>query len=144
VLVMTTFPRRNVSSAYTFTQTSLLESFSSQDPQLGDVNAGDELPYVPKHQVNVSAGIDVWRISAHAQLNFIDRMREVAGQGMEGPQTDPLLTVDVHLGFRVFDWLRLYADARNIADTRVIVARRPFGARPNAPRTFIAGIKLDY
>ncbi len=133
-----------ITAAYTFTQTSLLESFSSQDPQLGDVREGDELPYVPKHQLNVSAGVDVWRISAHAQLNFIDRMREVAGQGMEGPLTDPLLTVDLHLGFRVFDWLRLYADARNVGDSRVIVARRPFGARPNAPRTFIAGIKVDY
>lgn len=49
-----------------------------------------------------------------------------------------------HLGFRVFDWLSLYADARSVADNRVIVARRRFGARPNAPRTLIAGLKLTY
>lgn len=133
-----------LSVAYTFTQTALLDMFDSDDPQLGMVNEGDELPYVPKHQLNLSAGIDVWRVSAHAQLNFIDRMRELAGQGAEGPLTDPLLTVDLHLGFKVFDWLRVYADARNVGDSRVISARRPFGARPNAPRTFIAGIKLDY
>jgi Fe(3+) dicitrate transport protein len=133
-----------LSLAYTLAQTELLDTFSSGDAQLGKVTAGDELPYVPRHQLNLSAGVDVWRVSAHAQLNFIDRMREVAGQGDEGPLTDPQLTVDVHLGFRVFDWLSLYADARNIADNRAIIARRPFGARPNAPRTLIAGLKLSY
>jgi Fe(3+) dicitrate transport protein len=135
-----------LSAAYTFTQTALLASFSSPDPQLGDVEAGDELPYVPHHQLNLAAGIDVWRVSAHAQLNFIDRMREVAGQGaaLPGTLTDPQAVLDVHLGFRLFDWAQLYLDVRNLGDNRVIVARRPFGARPNAPRTIIAGLKLDY
>ncbi|MBL8953339.1 MAG: TonB-dependent receptor [Myxococcaceae bacterium] len=135
-----------LSAAYTYTQTELLDAFASADPQLGDVEPGDELPYVPRHLVNLSAGIDVWRVSAHAQLSFIDRMREVAGQGeaTDAELTDAQLTLDVHVGFRVFDWLRIYGDARNLTDTRAIVARRPFGARPTAPRTFIVGVKLDY
>jgi len=134
-----------LSLAYTFTQTALLEAFSSADPQLQDVEVGDELPYVPKHQLNVSAGIDVWRVSAHAQLNFVDRMRELAGQGELDPAstTDPQLTLDVHLGYRLFDGARVYVDARNLTDNRALVSRRPFGARPNAPRTVIVGLKLD-
>ncbi len=134
-----------LSLAYTYTQTALLEAFSSADPQLGDVEAGDELPYVPRHQLNLSAGIDVWRLSAHAQVNFVDRMREIAGQGDALPSdlTDPQLTLDVMVGYRVLDNLRLYFDARNLTDNRALVSRRPFGARPSAPRTLIAGLKLD-
>lgn len=135
-----------LSVAYTLTKTALKETFDSADPQLGNVTSGDELPYVPLHQLNVSAGIDVWRVSAYAQLNFIDRMREVAGQGEAAPGelTDAVLTLDTHVGFKVFDWASLYFDARNLTDTRAIVARRPFGARPNAPRTLIVGLKLSY
>ena len=133
-----------LSLAYTLTQTRLLDAFESADPQLGDVEAGDELPYVPRHLLNVSAGVDVWRFSAHAQLSFIDRMRELAGQGEGGLLTDAQVTVDAHVGFRVFDWARVYFDARNLGDRRALVARRPFGARPSAPRTLIVGLKLDY
>lgn len=135
-----------LSFAYTLTGTRMLTSFQSADPVWGNVEEGDELPYVPRHQLNISAGIDIWRIGAHAQLFFIDRMREVAGQGAleEKWATDAQVSVDVHLSFRITDWASLYADGRNLTDGHFIVGRRPFGARPNAPRTFIGGIKLQY
>ena len=76
----------------------MLTSFQSADPVWGNVEEGDELPYVPRHQLNISAGIDIWRIGAHAQLFFIDRMREVAGQGAleEKWATDAQVSLDVH------------------------------------------------
>lgn len=135
-----------LSLAYTFTQTRLLQSYQSQDPVLGQVQAGDELPYVPRHQLNVAAGIDVWRIGVHGQFTFIDRMREVAGQGEYDPRwaTDALPVLDLHAGFKLTDWAELYFDARNVLDSHAIVGRRPFGARPNAPRTMLGGLKLHY
>jgi Fe(3+) dicitrate transport protein len=135
-----------LSLAYTFTKTQLLSSFRSADPQLGNVKAGDELPYVPPHQLNASVGIEIWKMMAHAQFNFVDRMREVAGQGpvKPGMLTDAQVTVDLNLGFKIFDWAQVYLDGRNITDNRALVSRRPFGARPNAPRTLIAGLKLTY
>jgi|APLak6261679142_1056127.scaffolds.fasta_scaffold00102_36 Fe(3+) dicitrate transport protein len=135
-----------LAATYTFTGTRLLSSFSSDDPVFGAVREGDELPYVPKHLFNASVGVDVWRVSAHAQVTFIDRMRELAGQGafIEGRTTDAQLTVDLHLGFKVTEWAGLYFDARNLFDQHAIVGRLPFGARPNAPRTLIGGVKLTY
>ena len=41
--------------AYGFTRTRLASTFVSEDPQLGSVQAGDELPYVPHHQGALSA-----------------------------------------------------------------------------------------
>jgi Fe(3+) dicitrate transport protein len=73
-------------------------------------------------------------------------MREKAGQGalLPGSATDWQATLDVVANARVTDWLELYANARNLTDQHAIVSRRPFGARPNAPRTFLVGLKLRY
>lgn len=131
---------------YTFTGTRLHSGFTSDDPAYGRVQEGDELPYVPRHMLNASVGAEVWRVSAHAQFTFLDRMREVAGQGafVDGVTTDVQAVVDLHLGFKLADWAQLTFDARNLFDQHAIVGRRPFGARPNAPRTLIGGLKLSY
>jgi Fe(3+) dicitrate transport protein len=135
-----------LSVAYTLTGTALLNAFSSADPQLGDVEVGDELPYVPPHQLNLSAGINVWKLGVHAQLNLVAPMREVAGQGPipPGEGTDWQATLDLVANAQLTDWLELYGNVRNVTDQHAIVSRRPFGARPNAPRTFLVGLKLRY
>lgn len=134
-----------VSFAYTLTGSQMRQAFQSEDPTFGTVRAGDELPYVPRHQLNVTVGVEVWRVGAHAQLFFVDRMRERAGQGVFEPgwTTDAQLTLDAHLKFRLTDWAHLTFDARNLTDARSVVGRRPFGARPNAPRMLIGGISLN-
>src|SRR5690606_5377617 len=60
-----TFPLR---INYTFTQSSFRTSFLSDDPQWGDVGVGDELPYVPEHQVNFAAGVarPLWNVMLNA------------------------------------------------------------------------------
>ncbi|WPB80456.1 TonB-dependent receptor [Archangium violaceum] len=134
-----------VSVAYTFTQTRLLEDFRSADPQFGLVRAGDELPYVPWHQLFATAGVEGARWGAYVNASFVDVMREVAGQGVipEGEKTDALLTFDVNANWNVTRWGQVYLSARNVLDQQGIVSRRPFGARPNAPRTVILGFKLS-
>jgi Fe(3+) dicitrate transport protein len=135
-----------LSLTYTFTGSRMLSTFSSDDPVFGQVREGDELPYVPKHLFNATAGLDVWRVSANAQVSFIDRMRERAGQGVlvDSLATDAQWVVDVHVGFKLTDWAQATFDGRNLGNSQAIVGRRPFGARPNAPRTFIGGLKLTY
>lgn len=135
-----------LSVAYTLTGTALLTAFDSADPQLGNVEVGDELPYVPAHQLNLAAGISVWRFGVHAQFNLISPMREEAGQGplARGKATDWQATLDVVANAQVTDWLELYFNARNLTDQHAISSRRPYGARPNAPRTFLGGLKIRY
>jgi Fe(3+) dicitrate transport protein len=135
-----------VSFAYTLTGTALLNAFNSADPQLGDVEVGDELPYVPAHQLNLAAGIEVWKFGVNAQFNLVSPMREEAGQGpmVPGKSTDWQATLDVVANVQITDWLELYFNARNLTDQHALVSRRPFGARPNAPRTFLGGFKIRY
>lgn len=137
-----TFP---LTVAYTFTHTRLLNDFRSSDPQFGNVVAGDELPYVPHHQLFASLGVEGARWGAFISSTFLGSMREEAGQGdiPEGLKTGALLTFDVNAHWNITRWGQLYVSGRNILDEAVIVGRRPYGARPNAPRTLIGGFKVQ-
>ncbi|MGQ0503710.1 MAG: TonB-dependent receptor family protein, partial [Myxococcaceae bacterium] len=126
-----------LSLAYTWTRTRLLESFTSPDPQFGRVRAGDELPYVPQHQLVANAGIGHERFSLDVAAIYMGAMREVAGQGVApaGLLTDAQLTFDATAAVMPFRHAKIYLNVRNLLDSRTLSARRPFGARPIAPRT---------
>jgi Fe(3+) dicitrate transport protein len=132
-----------LSAAYTFTHAEFRSTFQSSDPIYGDVEKGDELPYVPRHQLSVSLGIDAEVAALNAAMSYVAAMREEAGSAPfdESLVTDEQLTVDVAGEWRIFEQLKLYASVRNIGDARNIVSRRPFGARPNAPRWIHIGVK---
>ena len=137
-----TFP---TSVAYTFTRTELLEDFRSDDPQYGVVRAGDEMPYVPRHQLYASAGVESARGGVYLSATYVGFMREAAGQG-EVPaaeKTGAQLTFDLNASWNFAKSAELYLSARNLLDEQIIVSRRPYGARPNAPRTVLIGLKYS-
>jgi Fe(3+) dicitrate transport protein len=131
--------------AYTFTQTELLTAFTSENPQLGDVQPGDELPYVPKHQLAATASLvsDGWG-GFSVGATWIDKMRELAGQGEAAPEdeTDAAFYLDVSAYGQLLPELQLYGKVSNLLDNRYIASRRPFGARPGAPRMAFVGVKV--
>jgi Fe(3+) dicitrate transport protein len=134
-----------VSVAYTFTRANFASSFSSQDPIYGDVEDGDEIPYVPKHQVNATLAAELERASAYVSFGYVSRMREEAGQGAldDTLATDKQKWIDVGAQARIVGPLKLYANWRNVLNERYIVSRRPYGARPNAPSWVQVGAKVD-
>ncbi|MDC0711369.1 TonB-dependent receptor [Stigmatella sp. ncwal1] len=138
-----TFP---TSLAYTLTRTRLQEDFRSADPQFGVVQAGDEMPYVPLHQLAASAGVEAALGGLFLSATYVDSMRESAGQGEvpEGERTGSLLTFDANASWNFSREGLLYLNVRNILDKQVVVSRRPFGARPNAPRLITAGLKYSF
>ncbi len=134
-----------LSVTYTYTQTELLESFQSADPHFGNVRAGDELPYVPRHQGALSLSAEAMRWSAFVNANLTGAMRERAGQGETEPGelTSQIITVDVGAAYFFNPEAQLYLQARNVTDEVGITSRRPYGARPNAPRTVLVGFKYS-
>jgi Fe(3+) dicitrate transport protein len=138
-----TFPL-NVS--YTLTFAEFLDTFESQDPMWGNVLAGDEIPYVPRHQLNGQAGVETEKVGGYAMLTYVASMREEAGSEPmdESLHTDEQLVVDVGAHYRVLEPLDLYLNVRNLFDSHDLVARRPFGARPNAPRWVQVGAKVKF
>ncbi len=136
------FPLR---ATYTYTYTRFRTGFESDNPQFGSVAVGDHLPYVPEHQLSFQAGFD-WRfLGITATGAFVSEMRDTASHGAVDASalTEPYFLLDATARVEVLPGFRITARAENITDTRAIVTRRPFGARPPRPFMFQAGLEVD-
>ena len=82
----------------------------------------------------------------NASAKFVDEMRTVAGRGSipSGSGTDAHVVLDLTGEYEVHKNVRLFTTAYNITDEEYVAARRPAGARPGAPRTVLAGLKLKF
>jgi Fe(3+) dicitrate transport protein len=133
-------------ASYTLTRARFEENFSSSEPSWGDVRAGDELPYVPRHQLAVTAGIEHARASGTVAATYVSAMREEAGSEPieESLATDEQFLIDASASARLLAGISVYANLRNVLGSAFIVSRRPYGARPNAPRWLQVGAKLAF
>jgi Fe(3+) dicitrate transport protein len=135
-----------IMAAYTYTRTELLEANDLQDPTLRNAVAGDELPYVPRHLAAATVAFETPRASLAVAGSYISAMREQAGQGPATPTeplTDPSLIFDVTAKVAITQSGQFYLNVRNVFDEADIVSRRPFGARPVAPRWVQVGLKWN-
>jgi Fe(3+) dicitrate transport protein len=135
-----------LSASYTLTLAEFRRSFDSQDPMFGSVERGDELPYVPRHQAYASVAAEIAEAGVYAAGTFVSRMRERAGsEPLEDTlATDRQFVVDFGGKYRPLEFLEAYVSLRNAFDSRALVSRRPFGARPNAPRWLQVGAKASF
>lgn len=132
--------------SYTYTRSEFQSDFSSSNPLWGDVEAGDEMPYLPYHLLSAEIGAraESWEISAAAR--YTGTMRNTAGQGEAPPEerAGGYTVVDLAAHYRIQPWGHVYVTLSNLFDQAQIVSRRPFGARPGRPRYLIAGYKNEF
>jgi Fe(3+) dicitrate transport protein len=109
---------------------------------LRDVQVGDELPYIPEHQLRAMAGLesDKWRFNIAA--SYIGKLRTRAGQGEFVPEEsiDSHVVWDVVAAWQFTPQLSTYVKVDNLFDETYIAARRPAGVRPGLPRTAFLGL----
>lgn len=129
---------------YTLTHAEFRNSFQSQFGPWGNVRIGDELPYVPRHQLFASVETDhvAWR--ARVEGFYVGRMRTLAGQGafVATDATDAYFVLNVSGEYALTAGTSLFASVQNVADNSYIVARQPAGVRPGLPRLVQAGLKI--
>lgn len=133
--------------AYTYTDATFGNSFESDFEGWGpEVRAGDDLPYLPAHQVAVGSGLEAERWSLFVDLSWVDELRTEAGQGpiRAGSGTDAHFLVDLSSRLRLVDSLDLMLQVRNVTDEVYVAARRPAGARPGLPRTAMLGLSWGF
>ena len=135
-----TFP---FSLKYTWTTEAEFKSaFDSDFGPWGEVEVGDELPYIPEHQLRLTAGLQHERFNVNLAANFIGQMRTKAGQGeyVPGESIDSHVVVDFMAAFSFTQNLATYVKIDNLLDETYVAARRPAGVRPGLPRTAYLGI----
>lgn len=135
-----TFP---FSLKYTWTtEAEFKNAFDSGFDPWGEVEIGDELPYIPEHQLRLTAGLEDERFNVNLAANYVGKMRSKAGQGafLAGETVDSHVVVDFVGAFSITQNLATYVKIDNLLDETYIAARRPAGVRPGLPRTAYVGL----
>jgi Fe(3+) dicitrate transport protein len=132
--------------SYTYTDATFRNSFSSGFEEWGDVESGDRLPYIPEHQLQLTAGTRGDRWGLNLSASWVDEMRTVAGQGPTPASelTDAHWVLDFSGDYELTRNISIYARAENLLDETYVAARRPAGARPGLPRTAFAGLTARF
>jgi Fe(3+) dicitrate transport protein len=138
--------RLPVQLAYTYTSAEFRTSFASGFEEWGDVEVGDELPYLPEHQAQLLVGLAAKRWGVNLAASYTDAMRVEAGQGATSPTgaTDDHWVMDLAGDWTLTDHLSLFARVENVLDEVYVAAWRPAGARPGRPRTALIGISASF
>ncbi len=135
-----------VKVAYTHTQSEFQTDFTSDFSQWGTVSEGDELPYLPEHQLSVTLTLEsqLWQVGL--MTKFASAMLEAAGENteLEGYETDEIMQLDLSASYWVNNQTKAYFKIDNVTDEQDIVSRRPFGARPGKPRQVTVGFKYQF
>ncbi|HUF48161.1 MAG TPA: TonB-dependent receptor [Vicinamibacterales bacterium] len=131
--------------SYSFARAEFRSSFQSQFGPWGTVASGDELPYVPRHQVYASVESDhrTWR--ARLEAYAVGRMRTAAGQGalVEAESTPAYWGLTVSGEYVVRTGASLFVSVQNLTNNVAVVSRHPAGVRPGLPRLVQAGLRLS-
>jgi Fe(3+) dicitrate transport protein len=132
-----------LSLEYTWTnEAEFRSSFDSDFGPWGDVQIGDELPYIPEHQVRLMSGMEAerWRVSV--ALNYLGKVRTQAGQGAFDPaeSVDSRVVWDGLASWQFTSRVSAYLKVDNLLDESYVAARRPAGVRPGLPRTAYLGV----
>ena len=129
--------------SYTYTKATYRNTFESSDPTIGDVERGDPIPYVPAHVLNARLGFERSFWGTYLIGNYFGKMPEGVVGLQRLPDTDGYFVLDV-VGRIRFEPVEAYLRLQNLTNTRAIVARRPFGARPTAPLSFQVGVQVSF
>ena len=138
------FPLR---AAYTWTraefQTSFETGFADWSPR---VERGDELPYLPEHQVQIGFGAQRKTVSLYGTVFWSAQARARAGQGAvpSSEVIDERVVVDLGARWRFTERVSSFVQVRNLLDEIYVAARRPYGVRPGLDQTVLAGVEFDF
>ncbi len=131
---------------YTLTDTEFLNSFGSEDDLWGEVTAGDELPYIAKHQFNATLSLEHDKFDINLSGKYNGEFRTEAGRGtIPANELVPSnFILDLGGRYRFTDHIALTANMINVLDESYAVARVPAGLRPGHPFGIYAGLELRY
>jgi Fe(3+) dicitrate transport protein len=135
-----------LSLKYTWTtEAEFNNAFESEFEPWGDVQVGDDLPYIPEHQLRAAGGLETQTWNINLAANYVGKMRTVAGQGphLETETVDSHVVWDLLARWRFTESLSTYVKLDNVFDETYVAARRPAGVRPGLERTAYVGLSFS-
>ncbi|MGM0390916.1 MAG: TonB-dependent receptor family protein [Bacteroidota bacterium] len=131
---------------YTYTNTEFQNSFASGEGIWGEINAGDEMPYIPNHQFNAGIGLEHSKFSVNLNGRYMGEFRTMAGSGTipNDERVDSNFILDLAAKYHLTSSLRLSGNVINALDHEYAVARVPSGLRPGHPFGAYLGIEFQF
>ena len=131
--------------AYTYTSAEFMNTFDSDFSGWGNVERGDEIPYIPDHQLYAGLSVVGKRWAGYLDANYTSDTRTQAGSGpiAESQRVDARMLFDLKAETVISERFKLWAQLLNATDEVYVAARHPAGLRPGRPRTALFGVTID-
>jgi Fe(3+) dicitrate transport protein len=131
-----------ITVSYTFTDAQFLSSFESSFDSWGNVNYGDEFPYLSKHQFSSRISLEHSKFEINLNAKYNSAMRAEAGSAnlSQAEHVPSYLVFDGGVKYYLNKQISFNITVQNITNQAYIVALRPAGLRPGLPRVFQFGI----
>ena len=136
--------RLPIALSYTYTNTELKSNFVS--PSWGTVTYGDEIPFIAKNQLALTANLEHKKFSLALNGRYVGEIRTKAGQG-EIPEIykiDDNIIIDFAAKYHLTNKVSLTSNIINLLDSDKAVAKTPAGLRPSHPFGINAGIVAQF
>lgn len=126
--------------SYTLTDTKLSNDFKS--PIWGNVESGDEIPYIAKNQFALTAAFETEKFNIAISGKYVDAFRTLAGRGTIPSQNkvNSNFIVDLSAKYHLSQKVSLMSNIVNLMDKEYAVSRVPAGLRPGMPFSVNFGI----
>lgn len=133
-----------ITFGYTFTNTEFLNSFGSNNDIWGEVDEGDELPYIPRHQFNILLSLEHNKYELNLSGRYNGEFRTLAGSGNipENELVASNFIIDFSAKYHISNKLSLTGNIINMLDETYAASRVPAGLRPGHP--FGGNLGLEY
>ena len=150
--------RNPYSISLTYTDATLAGDANSEDEEsiFAGGEDGNSVPYIPKWQLNLSAGIETEKLRGYFNASFVDSTFTSAtnsavevnpntgNRDARFGQTDSRFVVDVSAYYEIVENLEIFGTITNLFDDEYIASRHPHGPRPGAPRLTSVGVQYKF
>ncbi|ARV05428.1 TonB-dependent receptor [Polaribacter sp. SA4-10] len=135
-----------LSFGYTFTNSAFQNSFGSDDGLWGTVSKGDQMPYLPRHQLNTTISLEHNDFEINLSGRYNGEFRTLAGTGTIA-KTEKVASnfiADFSAKYFVNKKLNITANIINLLDNTYAVSRVPAGLRPGHPFGIYGGLEFKF
>ena len=130
-----------ISFSYTLTDAKFLTSFGSTQDIWGEVNNGDQIPYIPKHQLSSSLSYRISKLDINLNASYNGKFSTLAN-GTE--EISSYLILDLSMKYRIKKDIFLKSKILNLLDKKYAVSKAPAGLRPGHPFGIYTGIEYKF
>ena len=130
-----------ISFSYTLTDAKFLTSFGSTQDIWGEVNNGDQIPYIPKHQFSSSLSYRISKLDINLNASYNGKFSTLAN-GTE--EISSYLILDLSMKYRIKKDIFLKSKILNLLDKKYAVSKAPAGLRPGHPFGIYTGIEYKF